>query len=109
VTLTKQNQGGRESGDDSGIATLLHDRVDHWDSETSKNGWERAHADVGDVVDSIAIANALEEERAVETDKPTSKTEQHLGERRVDIKVVLVGEVVRSKLSKVDLIEAVGK
>ena len=57
----------------------------------------------------IAITNILEVEIAVEPREPTSGTEHQLGQRGVDIEVILAKDVVRGELPEVHLIEALLK
>ena len=57
----------------------------------------------------IAITNILEVEIAVEPREPTSGTEHQLGQRGVDVEVILAKDVVRSELPEVHLIEALLK
>lgn len=109
IKLTEEYQRGRKGSNDSRITALLHDRIDNGDSETSKDRRERTHADVGNVVGGIAIADVLEEERPIEADKPTRQAKEQLCERRMHVKVVLMRDIVRCELSEMDFIESMSR
>ena len=57
------------------------------------------------MVFSITVANVLECEVPIEANKPPGECEEKLGERRVYVEVVRPQEVIRGKLSKMDLVE----
>lgn len=54
----------------------------------------------------VAVTDGFELELSIETREPSSETQKHLREWRMDIKVVLALDVVRRELSEVNLIES---
>ena len=103
--LTEQNQASRESSDNRRVSALLHNRIDNRDSQTSKNCGQSAHADIGNVVGGVAVADVLKQETPIEADKPTRQAKQQLCERWVHVEVVLVRDVVCCELAEVDFVE----
>lgn len=100
--LTKEDETGREGGDDDGITALPHDPVNDSDSQTSKDGGHAPHGAVGNVDSSLDVevwvGDVGELKVAVEACEVACESEQHLGEWRVDIEIVLPLDVVGSEL-----------
>jgi len=104
--LTEKNDDSRECTNYSGVSTLLHDTVYNRNSETTENRWQGTQSPVWYVIGRVAVTDVREVKVALKTDKPSSKSEQHLCEWRVDVEVVLAAEVVGGKLAKMDLVKA---
>jgi hypothetical protein len=105
---TEEDKDRREAGDNSRVSRFLHDEEHDGDGQTTEDGWQRTHANVRNVVICIAVADVLEHKVAIEADKPACQAEQELGERRMDIKVILTEDVVGGKLAKMDLVKTDG-
>ena len=103
--LTEQDDGGRERGDDCGVAALLHDSVDDRDREATEDGGKSTHAHVGDMSLSVAVADILEAEGAIIANKPARKTKEQFREGRVYVEVVLSCDVIGGEFAEMDFIE----
>lgn len=104
--LTEKNQNRRKCGNNGRVATLLHDEVDNRDSQAAQDGGESSHANIRDVILSIAVSNVFEIEVPIESNEPASQTEEQFCEWRVHIEVVLPQDIVRGKFTEMDLVEA---
>lgn len=49
--LTEKNESSGEGGNGGGVARLLHDPEDNGDGEGTQQRGERAHANVGNLMD----------------------------------------------------------
>lgn len=72
VGHTEQDQWGGECCNDRRVTTLFHDCIYNRDGETTKNGRERAHSNVGNMIGSVAIADVVELEVTVKAHEPAS-------------------------------------
>ena len=105
--LTEKKDDSGESTNYSGVSTLLHDTVYNRNSETTEDRRQGTHSPVWDVTGRVAVTNVREVKVTLKTDKPSSKSEQHLCEWRVNIEVVLATQVVGGKLAKMDLVKSI--
>jgi hypothetical protein len=105
--LTNSDQQSGERTNYNRESALLHDLIHDRDREASKDCRHGSHTNIRDMVFRVAIANGLEFELAIETDKPSSKTEKELRKRRVHIKVVFPKNVVFCEFAEVDFVEPV--
>jgi len=76
IKLTKAHEGSGKGADNDRETTFLHDLVHDWNGEAAKDSRHRTHANIRDVMQRVRIPNCLEIEMTVETDEPTSKTEE---------------------------------
>jgi hypothetical protein len=105
VRIVQENQS---SGDDAGgqaVARLPHDEVGDGHGAGTKDRRKGSVRDVGNLVRNVGIANVLEVEVAIVSNKPSHEGEEQLSEGRVDIEEVGSLQVVRGKLAKVHLVE----
>ena len=105
MARTKQDEDRRECRYDCTVAALLHDTVYDGDGQAAQECGESAHADVGNVGLSVAVANVLETEAAVIANKPASKTKEEFREGRMYVEVVLSCDVIGGKFAEMDFIE----
>ena len=57
------------------------------------------------IIGGIAVSNRIKSEITLESNKPTSKSIEHLGKWRMNIKVVFPPKVLSCKGPKVDFIK----
>jgi hypothetical protein len=105
---TKADKRSREGGDDGRVSSLLHDGVYEWDRKRAKHCRKSTHANERDVVVRVRVTDVFKVELAVKADEPSSKSEEHLGERGMDVEVILALDVLGSKFTEMHFIEAGG-
>ena len=103
--LTEENKEGGEGGNGNGVARLAHDGVDQGNGDGAHDSDEAAHRDVRHAGPDVIVTDGREAEAAVVPDEPARKRIQHLGQRGVDVKVVLAPEVLVREAAKVHLVE----
>lgn len=102
VRVLKQHHHGDEPGRRLAEVELLCRVVGQRDAQSSESAVELTHEDVVDLF-GVRLAR-LELERTIVTGQVARKADQHLSQRRVDIKVELALEVVRSELAEMRLV-----
>lgn len=126
IALTKQYENGRKDCDRYRISRFPHCSVDYGNGNSSHDGAETSHSYIWHLFISsgcannqrattssagthrssnIIISNRIKAKLSPESDQVPRQTVQHLGKRRVYIKVVLPSQVLARKGSKVDLVE----
>ncbi|KAH3666160.1 hypothetical protein OGAPHI_004349 [Ogataea philodendri] len=105
VGIVEQDQKGSKSTCWDGVAALLHGVEHQWDGESAEDCRQGSKRNVRDGVGNITVSNIVELEFSIKANKISNKGDQELGKRRVEVKKVGSLEVVRGKLTKVDLVE----
>lgn len=100
VGVVKQNQASSNDTSWQTVARLPHDQVGDRHGQGAENGGHSSKSDIGDLVGDVGIANVLEVEVTVISNKPAHKREQELAERRMDIEEVGSLEIVGSELKE---------
>lgn len=99
------DESSRKACNSSREASFLHYAINDGDSDTSEQRRERSNSNVRNMVLGVAVSNLLKVKRAIIPNKPTSSSEHHLSQRRVNIKVVLPSNVMRREFSEMDFVE----
>lgn len=95
--LAEHHQGNKPDGR-SGQLELLGSKVGHGDTSNAKGGIKGSHECIVDIF-GIFLAR-LEFEGSVVAGEDSGEAYQHLSERRVDVEVVFMLDIVASKLAK---------
>lgn len=103
--LTEQDQGRREGRDSHGVPRLSHDSIHERNGDTSEYSAEASHSDIRHIGVGIVVSDLIESERTIKTNPPTRQSVQHLGQRRMNVEIVLSSDVVACKRSEMDFIE----
>jgi hypothetical protein len=100
--LTTENHKRDQPGGTLGPSHLLASVIGQWNTESTECSVEDSHEGVVDLW-WVGVSR-LEFERTVVTSEVSRETDQHLSERRMDIKVEFTFEVVRTELSETEAI-----
>lgn len=88
VGVIEEHEAGCGDAGRERVARLPHDQEDDWDGEGTKRGGHSTVCDIWDLVGNVRIADVLEEKLALVSNKPSSKCEEELSKRRVDVEEV---------------------
>lgn len=98
VCVVQEHQTSSSDAGWQGVTRLPHDHEDNWNCKSAESSGHGTVCDIGNFIGDVRVANVLEQEVALVTDKPTSEGEEKLSERRVDIEEVCALQIVRSEL-----------
>lgn len=98
--LTEDDQTGSHQSRSGAAPGGLESQKHEGSEQDTADGREHAHGDVGNAGLEVILANVLEVEVAVETSQPTGESDEHFGQRRVDIHEEFALDVFRSEATK---------
>lgn len=99
---TKDDEAGTHDGGHGTAADGLEGQEDAGDKSNAADGREQAHGDVGYARLEVILANLLEVKVAFEASEPAGKSNEHLGERGVDIHEEATLDVLGSKATEAE-------
>ncbi|KAI6763635.1 hypothetical protein HG531_013023 [Fusarium graminearum] len=97
---TEDDQARTHSGSHSAASNSFECEEHAGNQKDTADSREHSHGNVGDTRFNIVLANLFKIEAAVETSKPSGKSDKHLGQRRMDVHEELALDVLGSKTTK---------
>lgn len=76
VRIVEEDEAGSEDAGWKGIARFGHDEEDDWNGQCTQQSRESSEGDIWHPVVNVRVANVVEEEVAIETNKPADEGEQ---------------------------------
>lgn len=97
---TKDDEAGAHDGGHGTAADGLEGQEDAGNESNAAESREQAHGDVGNARLEVILANLLEVKVAIEASEPAGKSNEHLGERGVDVHEEATLDVLGSEATK---------
>lgn len=97
---TKDDETSAHGGSHSATTNSLQGEEHARNQENTADRREHSHRNVGDTRLDVVLADLLEIEASIKTSEPSSKSDKHLGQRRVDVHKELALDVLCSKTTE---------
>jgi hypothetical protein len=97
---TKDDETGAHGSSHSTTTDSLQSEEHARNQKNTADRREHSHRNVGNTRLNVVLANLLEVEASIETSEPSSKSDKHLGQGRVDVHKELALDVLGSKTTE---------
>lgn len=97
---TKDNEKSSHGCDHGTASSSLESQEHSWNQENTADSWQRSHPDVWDIWLEVILPDLLEVEVSVEAAEPSSKSNEELSKRWVDIHEESALNVLGSEATK---------
>lgn len=103
---TEKDNRSRKRCNHCSVTALFHNSVNDRDGETTKECGQSSHSHIRNVIFCVAVADILEVELAIKSNKPASEAEKEFGEGRVYVEIVFSCDIVGGEFPKMNFVES---